>query len=253
MNWYKRASSVSISIDKWQQVMREWLLDFISSEEIEQYMPELISGTQINMQGIANNIQQAISSIPTWNNTPVNVEARTPERENEIGPEEDAQVSVGTVESSPWGGAASFTYFNTGGQVHIEDVLSGGDVDFFSESNIEQDYFSLVQELKSPGISASSGKVLTLYTARPVSDRDQYLDNASIPHGIYLTNRFDRAVGIAMDLGGSSGERDIWQVRVNERYLMQTLDSMGQNDYQAVGKEIPVESISLVQEGNSHR
>jgi len=253
MNWYKQAqASISVSIDKWQQSMRDLLEEFVNDDftmkEYEKSLQELSSQTQQHMQQIAQNINESISRIETWNNSPVIVEARTHDRQNEIDAQVDASVSVGR--EAGWGGVAGFTYFNDSGKIYIEDVLSAGDEDFFTDPRIESDYFSLIQELKHPGSSNRTGKILTLYTARPTTDRAIYENATTLPHGIYLTNDMDRVAGIAMDLGGSQGMRDIWQVKIDERYLMQTLDAMGSRDYQIVGTNVPVQSIYLVQEGS---
>jgi len=257
MNWYKQAQSTNISIEKWQKSIQDTLdhlVDFSARKDDKGYpytqemavddMARMSQQTTANMQKIAQNIQEAISRISNWSQSSIFVEARTYDKNNEIDAETDAEVFVG--KSTSWGGSPSFTYFSED-TIIIEDVLSAGDTDFFSDSATESDYFLLVQELKNPGASSNPGKILTLYTARPTADRQIYENATTLPHGIYLTNNMDRVSGIAMDLGGSQGMRDIWQVKIDERYLMQTLDAMGSKDYQVVGEEAPVQSIYLVQ------
>jgi hypothetical protein len=107
----------------------------------------------------------------------------------------------------------------------IDDVIDGGDEDFFSSPQVQADYFNLINELKKPG-STSRGKTLTLYTARPKADRERYLKSPSLPVNVFLSNTYDHVEGIARDLATKEGERDIWKVRIDSRYLTQTLDGL---------------------------
>jgi len=129
----------------------------------------------------------------------------------------------------------------------VEDVLDARDTDFFpaGEETLEQDYFSLVAELKSPGSSRKPGKKLTLYTARPSGDRSQYKNAKKLPSGLFLTSSMSRAEGIAVDLKGA-GTRDLWAVVIDSRYLHQTLNAGWVSDYQIV-REAPIRSMRLIQ------
>jgi hypothetical protein len=248
MNWYKTATgNISISIDQWLRSIKDAVYDLISDhfskEEADADIQRMTGPTNQNMQQIAQHVQQAINNIPDWHNSPIKIEAYTYDRQNEFGPEDSATVGVGGQAS--WGGSASFTYFNFDGQVDIEDVLEAGDTDFFSESDTQSDYFNLVQELRSSG-SSQEGEILTLYTARPSSDREVYMNASQIPSNIFFTTDYNRARGIGSDLGGKEG-RDIWQVQINSKYLINTLDAPGIKDYQAVGQGmVPVESIMKI-------
>ena len=136
------------------------------------------------------------------------------------------------------------------GRIEVDDILEAGDEDFFTDARIQQDYFNLVREMKNPG-SSQKGRVLTLYTARPVKDRQMYMDAANIPSGLFLTNSYSRAQGISMELSGSEQLRDIWRLRMEEKYLIQTLDGR-EKDYQVVGNGlVPVKRITLVDPGEA--
>jgi hypothetical protein len=160
------------------------------------------------------------SRIPYWNNSPIIISANP--AENEYGPmlepADDALITLGTSKFSP-----NFSFFQIDGKIEIEDVLEGGDEDFFHSTEIQADYFNLVNELKKPG-STNRGKILTLYTARPRKDREQFLHSNSLPANLFLTNDYDHAEGLAIDLAGSGEKRDIWKVKIDSRYLTQTLD-----------------------------
>tara|TARA_Y100000034_G_C6865377_1_gene394358 strand:- start:286 stop:1086 length:801 start_codon:yes stop_codon:yes gene_type:complete len=266
MNWYKIikfANKIDIAIEKWQQSIREQLEDLVdfsmyrhqndpqqqyTSEMAKRDLERLNQDTHQNMQRISLNIQEAISHIPNWNNSSILIEARTHDRQNDIGSQNSAEVTVGDSSGVAWGGPASFTYFDIGDRIEVDDILEAGDKDFFvGGSTIESDYFSLVQELKNPGSKMAPGKTLTLYTARPAKDRELYMNATEIPSNIFLTNDSNRASGIAVDFGA----RDIWQVKIDENNLLQTLDTPFAKDYQVVGGgRIPVKSIVLWSEGS---
>ena len=259
MNWYKIAqSAITISIDLWQKSIQEYLsqlVDFSMSkpddgfrytqEEADQNLQEFSQQTYSNMQKIANTIQEAILKLPDWSGSSIVVEARTYDKDNDIGAETDAEIHVG--KASAWGGTASFTLFTGDSGIMIDDLLEAGDTDFFSGDATQSDYFSLVQELRNPGSSSQKSKILTLYTARPVQDRQLFEGASAVPSNIFLTTDPSRATGIASDMG----QRDVWQVKIDERSLVNTLDAPNVKDYQAVnrGSQVPIDSIILWSEG----
>jgi hypothetical protein len=192
-------------------------------------------------------VENVIASV-SWNGSPVVIHVGEPPAAFS-GPDylksvEDAQIAVGS--QSAWGGIADFTVFMHEGQVgEVDDVLEAGDEDFFTDARTQQDYFTLVRELKNPG-STQVSKSLALYTARPSQDRQLYEGAQSIPSNLFLTTSYDRAEGIAIELAGS-GTRDIWKVRIEQRYLIETLNTGNVRDYQVVGEEtVPVKGIRLI-------
>ena len=210
--------------------------------QAKQYLNELVVETQAHMQTIVEAIQQAISRIPDWNGSQIIVKARTIDQQNDLQPETDASIEFGNDEIAP-----NFTYFVLDeNKIEIDDVLEAGDDEFFTDNKIQSDYFNLIKEIRNPGSSNRSGKILTLYTARPKKDRQRYESLQTIPSGIFLTNKYDSAEGIGHDFGG----RDIWRIRIDSRYLIITLDSPFEKQYQAVGPdEIPVNNMNLVATG----
>jgi hypothetical protein len=211
-----------------------------AKQDVENALNQSIEGTKINMEKIYHMIESAISRIQMWNNSTITIVAEAPQ--NEYGtilePGDMAEISVNN---------ASFILFLSPEGIEIDDVLDGGDEDFFSSAAMQSDYFNLINELKNPG-STSKGKTLTLYTARPVKDRNQYLSTNSLPSNIFLTNDYNHAAGLASDLG-SNEIRDIWKVRIDSKYITQTLD--GPVKYYQVTSNAPVVSMSLVSPGES--
>jgi hypothetical protein len=208
---------------------------------IRQAHEKVIQQSQANMEKIGQMIQNAINNIEDWSGSPVTIEAReswTTYNAIAYDAADSASVTVGQD--------ASFTLFPMeNGKWEIDDIIEGGGYDeeeFFSQPGVKSDYYSLINELRNPG-SVSKGKNLTLYTARPTSDRNFYQNTNFLPINVFLTNSASHAEGLAHDL--SAGEpRDVWKVRINSKYLTLTLD--GPVKYYMVTKDkAPIESISL--------
>lgn len=261
MSWISKLSQISISIelDDYPEKVKYYLLDLAYSsmakggeyqytdEMAEKDSSRLILETQNNMKQIENRIRNALSRI-SWNGSPIIIKPLVPLEDSIWGnwtePIVDAQIQIGVGRGMP-----TFTLFVHDNEIMVKDILDAGDEDFFTDNKIEQDYFSLVRELKDPG-SMSSGKILTLYTARPTEDRGQYYNNNFLPPNIFLTTSLDRARGIASELG-RGGLRDIWKVRIEERHLIPTLETPFVKDYQIVGTgQIPVRSMTLIDSGD---
>ena len=152
-------------------------------------------------------------------------------------------VDLGTGAYAP-----SFSLMTADGKVQeVEDVLEGGDTDFFDDPKTARDYFNLVNEIRKPGSSAS-GRPITLYTARPTKDRTRYEGARTLPANIFLTSTFEDAEGLATDLGGDE-RRDVWKVRVTDSsYLVNTLTSGRVRQYQTVD-ETPISGSELLMPG----
>lgn len=218
----------------------------IHSEFSEKDAEELIK--QYNQETYQNGLktkqflENVISNISNWNNSPITLDAYEIDKDNDIGPEENFTVYFGDLTSH-----TSFTLFNNKGKYIAEDVIDASEgEDFFPNPQITSDYFNLIREIQKPG-SSSQGKVITLYTARPIKDREWYLNNQSLPPNVFLTQTYDHAEGLAIDLGGNE-RRDIWKVRINTKYLIQTLEGM-EKQYQVISNSnVPV-SMELINLG----
>lgn len=194
--------------------------------------------TKTIMEGLKEKIQQAIGLIENWNSSAILVRpyiSRDEFNSLSLDASTSAEIILGHS------GQIGFTLFLHDGKLEIDDILEGGDEDFFKDSNEQSDYFNLIEKLKNP---TSKQKVITLYTARPRKDREMYLNKKQVPVNIFLTNDYDHAEGLGSDL--SSGEkRDIWKVRINTKYLTQTLDGRIKY-YQVTTNNAPVESMELI-------
>lgn len=182
-----------------------------------------------NMQNYKNIIIEAIGRITNWNNSIITIIASpATDYSNRITLEATNHAVIS------FGKQTYFSMSQDDGKIEIDEVLDADDEEFFPSPEIQSDYFNLINEIRNPGVN-SKEKMLTLYTARPKSDRNFYLNSKTLPKNIFLTNDYDHAEGLASDLGG---ERDIWKVRINSKYLTQTLSGKIKY-YQVTAKDAP--------------
>ncbi len=266
-NWLQKIktanSQVLIDSSKYEAELMEQLnslSDFSMNdpEDAEKFTPEIAEKTKngilqktlVNMQRIVQMIQGVISS-GSWSGSSVTLSPVMSydwyNKPDYLNPTDSSEISVGV--NNEWGGSLSFSlFFDEKGQAIVDDVLEAGDEDFFGAGNAGegQDYFLLVRGLKNPGF-AESTKALTLYTARPVKDRAVYMDATSIPANIFLTTSYDFAQSFGLDY---SEQRDVWRVRIEDRYLFMTEELGTHRNYQTIGQDlVPVKSIRLVDMG----
>jgi hypothetical protein len=165
----------------------------------------LLNTTEVHGKALIQALQGAIRRIKSWSGSRIRI------RPNVVGgsdgnwstPIESFYVLVGDEH-------LGFSVFTTKGKPdQVEDVLEGGDLDFFRSPLETSDYFNLIKEIRKPG-SSSQGKTLTLWTARPTKDRRLYERARTLPPNLFLTTDMNRASGIAHDLGASEvGEKGL--------------------------------------------
>lgn len=208
--------------------------------EYNEWMNKAVQQTEVQAKHVAQQLTAAISRAPDFETWPVVVAPTfNKDREGWVPGVYDVEVGKGSH------GTPSFTLFvlDDGKITEVEDVLEGGDEDFFRSPKGQSDYFNLVNEIRHPG-SSSKGKVVTLYTARPTRDRERYEGARDLPANIFLASTLDEAEGLASDLG-SSEVRDVWKVRVDTRHLVKTLDTPRVKHYQTTDRT-PVQDIDLI-------
>lgn len=187
--------------------------------------------TNKNMIVLKQKIESVIGNLE-WNGSMVTIRPEMPNSDEDPVPSSDsASIVVGKE--------ALFSYFSNGDKFEIDDILE--DDDLFSSNEEKQDYYNLISTLQNPN---RKEQVLTLYTARPIKDRDFYSKTNYLPSGVFLTNSFGHADGLAGDLAGSEDRRDIYKVKINSKYVVKTLDGPIKY-YQVVKDRSPVESINL--------
>lgn len=210
--------------------------------EAEENFREILAESQEETVRFVKSISAAIDRVPAWGGSAILVYPEFNSDAVEFAPVGSFWVGVGRRD-------VGFTAFVKHGRLEgVGDQLEAGDADFFRDPTVQTDYFNLIKELQQPG-SSSKGKFLTLYTARPIKDRDYYEKTRALPVGVFLSSSPHDAAGLAHDLGGSE-ERDVWRVSVHDTHLVQTLDTPTVRHYQVVGRQpAPVRSISMHIEG----
>lgn len=216
-----------------------------SARRAEAEFAEVLDESRKNARALATALKAAMGRVKNWNGSDVHGVGEGPPVDWILRtPQYDRPVSTFSVHV---GSEAGFTVFITGSGFEIDDVLEGGDEDFFGgDPGTQADYFNLIKELRQPG-SSGRGRDIVLWTARPVKDRAKYERATHIPSNLFLTTDEERAYGLAQEgeLGG--GVRDVYRVVVNTSDLVMTLDNGRVKDYQAVGSDrIPVKNMTLV-------
>ena len=206
----------------------------------------IVAESKKSIQPLVRQVEAALGRLEEWESGVPIVVLPSPSTDEvfhdqiSIEPAKNVSVEMVTGRDHP-----GFTLFFDG---TIDDVLDAGDRDFFRDVAVEADYFGLVSEIEKPGSTKrAAGKVVTVYTARPIKDRSQFDRAKTIPHAIFLTNDVDTAVGYAHDLGGTGG-RDIYRIRIDDRHLRATLQSGRVREYQVIGTSgsVPVVEIERV-------
>lgn len=219
-----------------------------TEEDAKSQIQELLSQTKNNMNKISAEIHNAISLIELWNNSPIFIEVVQPYDENGkvnwLLAGEDAIITVGKETEEAM--APSFEVFMIEGKLTIPSEGIIEDDDFFRNSEYTRDYFNLIRELQHPGSSSRRGKILTLYTSRPRKDRELYMNAEMVPGGIWLSSNADNAVNEGYEAGGL---RDLWKVRIDERYVTKKLDVPSYKHYEVMGRDrIKVELLVFLGE-----
>ncbi len=223
----------------------EALSSTMTREEADRWAQQIIAKTRENMGNVLQMVQEALSRVD-WTGSPVSVQVGSPgygpgNKEEWSDPVTDAYIVVGPPQTD-----VGFTLFigiedESGTRNEIDDVIE--DDDMFDSPSQKQDYYLLVQSMRHPN-AQKSNRILSLYTARPIADRELYMDATSIPSSIFLTTKMDDAEGFSRDYGGG---RDIWKVRIEEQYLIKMLDTGMIRHYQSVGQgQVPVKSIRFL-------
>lgn len=214
--------NIHIDLSNYESEIKDEIHSYDYSEEDEnRYLKELIQKTQDNMLVIKNKIESAINNISSWSTNTLTIQAMPSysfSNNISLEPAEDASIIFGTEESAP-----NFSLFHRENEIHIDDVLEGGDREFFKDQSTQNDYFTLIDELRNLG-KQRKYKILTLYTARPKRDRQQLLTSQTLPINVFLTDDEEHAYGLAHDLSDEGETRDVWIVRINSKYLTKTLD-----------------------------
>jgi hypothetical protein len=261
----KFSSQIVLNSTKAKSVVHEAILDLfewsqnrykddsndraMTKEEAQRYENGIIEKIDSSAEKAQKVIQEAILNLQEkYSGSKIEIETNPRTKPQDPLSTEDFEIpSYDSFYVHVGNKNISFGLFFDNEKYVLDDVLDAGDEYFFSAENseVEQDYFLLVNELRNPGKSKSEGeKIITLYTARPSKDRGKYKNTSIIPSNIFLTTSYSEAEGYGIDFG----ERDLWRVKIRKKYLILTLNSGGVRNYQtfSVDKFVPVEEIEFL-------
>lgn len=208
----------------------------IDKKEYYDFLNKVLEKTKQNMIEIKNSIEKAMSQSD-WNGSTVSIYPLIASSEEDfLSPSDSAEIKVGSK-------LGNFQLWKENEKFIIEDILEADEEEssyFFTNNEEKQDYYNLISQLQNPN---KKDQILTLYTARPVKDREFYSKTDYLPANIFLSNSFNHVDGLAGDLQGTEERRDIYKVKINSKYLIKTLD--GPVKYYQVIKDAPVQYINL--------
>ena len=246
--------------------------EFISDFDIR----KILKNDILFAKNIKSKLENIIPKIPNWNNTPIFIIISMPEPDNikyressysklltyytYMKNEENfdyekygsIHIQVGLNESTGF-----MISVLENGKIEIDDILESYGTnefeEFFSSNEVAQDYYNLIKYLQNPSLllNNKSDKAIIVYTARPRKDRQLFINsnNNKIPTGLFVTTNFNSAEGLSYDLQGADNEpRDIYKIKIYEKYLIKTLETYNEKQYQIIGKEsfVPIISISMI-------
>lgn len=204
-------------------------------KEIKEELNAIIKETRNNMVILYNKIKSLENKISNyWSGSTIVI---TPTKITDSGEKFSPKNDFGVIVKSG-DDAADFVVFSSG---EIDDIIEVGDVDFFANKNLESDYFTLINLLKNPNFYDEE-RYEILFTARPKKDEKVFKNGRYIPTGIFLTTSLSDVEGIAADMG----DRDIYKIKINHKYLTKTLDRPSLQHYQSFNSSsnrVPIEHI----------
>jgi hypothetical protein len=213
---------------------------------------KLIQQSTKNINYIKDKINEAIAKIPIWSTRNILIIANDDIKNTESELVPAHSFSVDLHNGNDTDDVPNFSVFLDEDNLHlsIEDVLEAGDNDFFQDNNSQRDYFNLIQSLKGRSIKKEE-KNISLYTARPTKDRQTLLNSNEWPVNIFLTSNYDFAENFGLDYNEN---RDIWKVTINTKFLIETLNSPGNNQYQTFSPDgmstVPIVRKNLITQGD---
>lgn len=255
--YYKYANQAVINLAKAEIFITKYFNDLVrwsennsgsfSEQDAIESTQGILLEVKSQMEKMAAVIQTATTQISDWQGSQIVIEPSfagdDPFYNEEGGLREfSAYVTVGSNRD------AGFTVFSEGGKFIIDDIIDAGEDEdgLFTSQTESADYYKLINELRNPGRSKLEGeKVITVYTARPKKDRSLYQGATTIPSNIFVTSSFQEAQGYSLEFGG---ERDIYRLRVKQKYLMETLNSGAVKNYQVWDPSgtVPIDKITLL-------
>jgi len=205
-----------------------------SPEQADDVVKSSLSESQSILENFEKQINLAIASLPHWGNHNVSLVAISPETGWVVT---DAKVILGETFKT------EFTISNTPFGLKIGDLKKEE-----IPANLESDALALISKLNN---IPKYNKILTLYMARPITDR-RYFEitkrelslgiKTILPNHVTLTN---------IPLNVENVEQDLWKVKIEEKYLREHICEGEYKEYYIIGDDAPIIWIEQYKKVNS--
>lgn len=192
-------------------------------EQVDEVVKSSIEESKSILEKIANQINLAITALPSWGNHKVTVEAMSPEKGWVVL---EAKVIVGEAFK------AEFIIDHTPLEFRIKNIKKES-----LPPSMEIDVNALLNKLSK---NQKYNKILTLYITRPLGDskyfemikRDLALGiKAVLPNYTLLTT-----LPLTQD-------QDVWKVRIEEKYIYEHLVEGDYKEFHIIGDDAPIRWI----------
>lgn len=200
----------------------------IKPEDVDDITRSYLAESRAIVDQIVNSLNLAISKISSWENYPITVEAIIPKDNNWIVKE--VKVVIGDTFKT------SFYIENNSSKLLVKNLES----DQLSRS-MQINVNALIDLLKG---KLNGDRILTLYMSRPISER-RFFEVAkrdlalgiktSLPKHVFLNN-----------LPIREDAKDLWKVRVDQKYLYQYLNEGDSIEYRIITDDCPIRWIEKV-------
>lgn len=196
-------------------------------EDVDDITRSYLAESRAIVDQFVNHLNLAISKISNWENYPIVVEALIPE-DNWIVRE--VKVTVGDAFK------ACFFVETDSANLTIKNFES----DQLSPS-MQNNVNALINLLKS---KMGGNKILTLYMSRPISER-RFFELAKRDLALGIKTGLPKHV-LLNNLSLAEEERDLWKVRVDQKYVYEYINEGDSVQYRIVTDDCPIRWIEKV-------
>lgn len=176
---------------------------------------------------MSQNLNLAISSLSSWNNHQIIIEALLPDKDWIVN---EAKVSIGDTFK------VDFVYQNTPLGFKIKNVSDINESEL--PITLKNDFQALLNKLQQ---NPKYNRIVTLYMNRPISER-RFFEIAKRDLALGINAVLPAHITLATQ---PIGDADVWKVKVEENYLYEYLNEGDIKQYQIM-EETPIKWIERI-------
>lgn len=196
---------------------------YFTEKQAEELKNMLVSQSFENMNKIRNALIKLLSSVGQYKGKkfPITIEASV--NYNSYG--DSINIEEGTTSALLYVGEKEYSLYMS---IYLdgEDIkILGDEVEDFNELveefgeviNDIKPFYNLVRMvIKNPNIEEKPEKIMTVYTARPITHFNRFENASDIPVDIFVSKKYNFVEGFAID----NKPKDIWRIRISDKYLI---------------------------------